>query len=193
MPNLLISFMSNLQSSDFVQPLCTIFVNSTLHNVNTNLMVLAMLMSPTPSSAFPPGNASTAAQKAHSRLQIFFLPGQKPIKRISLMPQHTPNNSYRACLIHNFDFILVWSIVHKFNRAGFIADVPCWIRDVPELLPRSPVRRSSRLHVPAPIISHTFPHFESSVRLRLRLDYFEAKDVVREQNGRQSTGISNGG
>jgi len=56
-----------------------------------------------------------------------------------------------------------------------IAGIPCRVSHVPQLLPWSAVWGGSRLHVPTAAVSHSLPHTEPSVWLRLWLDNIETE------------------
>jgi len=56
-----------------------------------------------------------------------------------------------------------------------VAGIPSRVCNVPQLLPWAAVWGGARLHVLAAAVSHSLPHTESSVRLRLRLDDIETE------------------
>ena len=56
-----------------------------------------------------------------------------------------------------------------------LAGLPGRIRNVPQLLPRPPLRRGPRLHVSAAAVPNPVPHAEPPVRLHVRLDHAEAE------------------
>jgi len=61
-----------------------------------------------------------------------------------------------------------------YSRRRAVQGLPDWVCHVPELLPRSALRWSTGLHVPASAVPTSVPHTELQLRLRVWLDHASA-------------------